>query len=215
MAVALAQAQAFGFDTVACSSTGNLANAVAAHAARLGLKAWIFIPSDLEPAKDSGHAQVFGANVVRIAGNYDPGKPVVLADCRRAPLGIRTNVNLRPYYAEGSKTVGFENRQSNWGGVCRITLSFPWPAGPLITKIKKAFDELGIKLELVEEKPVKFFGAQATGCSPISTASEDRQRRDRSAETGDDRALARYRQSRRRALCHQDHQAQRRMERGC
>jgi threonine synthase len=70
VAVALAQAQAFGFDTVACSSTGNLANAVAAHAARLGLKAWIFIPSDLEPAKILG-TQVFGANVVRIAGNYD------------------------------------------------------------------------------------------------------------------------------------------------
>jgi threonine synthase len=166
VAVALAQAQAFGFDTVACSSTGNLANAVAAHAARLGLKAWIFIPSDLEPAKILG-TQVFGANVVRIAGNYDQVNRLCSQIAEERRWGF-VNVNLRPYYAEGSKTVGFEiAEQLGWRLPDNVVV--PMAGGSLITKIKKAFDEL-VKLELVEEKPVKFFGAQATGCSPISTA---------------------------------------------
>jgi threonine synthase len=166
VAVALAQAQAFGFDTVACSSTGNLANAVAAHAARLGLKAWIFIPSDLEPAKILG-TQVFGANVVRIAGNYDQVNRLCSQIAEERRWGF-VNVNLRPYYAEGSKTVGFEiAEQLGWRLPDNVVV--PMAGGSLITKIKKAFDEL-IKLELVEEKSVKFFGAQATGCSPISTA---------------------------------------------
>jgi threonine synthase len=166
VAVALAQAQAFGFDTVACSSTGNLANAVAAHAARLGLKAWIFIPCDLEPAKILG-TQVFGANVVRIAGNYDQVNRLCSQIAEERRWGF-VNVNLRPYYAEGSKTVGFEiAEQLGWRLPDNVVV--PMAGGSLITKIKKAFDEL-IKLELVEEKPVKFFGAQATGCSPISTA---------------------------------------------
>ena len=166
VAVALAQAQDFGFDTVACSSTGNLANAVAAHAARLGLKAWIFIPSDLEPAKILG-TQVFGANVVRIAGNYDQVNRLCSQIAEERRWGF-VNVNLRPYYAEGSKTVGFEiAEQLGWRLPDNVVV--PMAGGSLITKIKKAFDEL-INLDLVEEKPVKFFGAQATGCSPISTA---------------------------------------------
>ena len=166
VAVALAQAQAFGFDTVACSSTGNLANAVAAHAARLGLKAWIFIPDDLEPAKILG-TQVFGANVVRIAGNYDQVNRLCSQIAEERRWGF-VNVNLRPYYAEGSKTVGFEiAEQLGWRLPDNVVC--PMAGGSLITKIKKAFDEL-INLGLVEEKPVKFFGAQATGCSPISTA---------------------------------------------
>jgi threonine synthase len=166
VAVALAQAQAFGFDTVACSSTGNLANAVAAHAARLGLKAWIFIPSDLEPAKILG-TQVFGANVVRIAGNYDQVNRLCSQIAEERRWGF-VNVNLRPYYAEGSKTVGFEiAEQLGWRLPDNVVV--PMAGGSLITKIKKAFDEL-TKLGLVEDKPVKFFGAQATGCSPISTA---------------------------------------------
>jgi threonine synthase len=166
VAVALANAQAFGFDTVACSSTGNLANAVAAHAARLGLKAWIFIPSDLEPAKILG-TQVFGANVVRIAGNYDQVNRLCSQIAEERRWGF-VNVNLRPYYAEGSKTVGFEiAEQLGWRLPDNVVV--PMAGGSLIVKIKKAFDEL-IKLGLVEEKPVKFFGAQATGCSPISTA---------------------------------------------
>jgi threonine synthase len=166
VSVALAQACAFGFDTVACSSTGNLANAVAAHAARLGLKAWIFIPSDLEPAKILG-TQVFGANVVRIAGSYDQVNRLCSQIAEERRWGF-VNVNLRPYYAEGSKTVGFEiAEQIGWRLPDNVVV--PMAGGSLITKIKKAFDEL-IKLGLVDEKPVKFFGAQATGCSPISTA---------------------------------------------
>ncbi|MGA8272830.1 MAG: threonine synthase [Candidatus Sulfotelmatobacter sp.] len=166
VAVALAQVRAFGFDTVSCSSTGNLANAVAAHAARLGLKAWIFIPSDLEPAKILG-TQVFGANVVRIAGNYDQVNRLCSQIAEERHWGF-VNVNLRPYYAEGSKTVGFEiAEQLGWRLPDNVVV--PMAGGSLITKIKKAFDEL-IKLGFAEDKPVKFFGAQATGCSPISTA---------------------------------------------
>jgi len=166
VAVALAQARSFGFDTVACSSTGNLANAVAAQAARNGFRSWIFIPADLEPAKILG-TQVFGAKVVRIAGSYDQVNRLCsqIADERRWGF---VNVNLRPYYAEGSKTMGFEvAEQLGWRLPDNIVV--PMAGGSLITKIKKAFDEL-IELGLVEPKPVKFFGAQATGCSPISTA---------------------------------------------
>jgi threonine synthase len=166
VAVALSQARAFGFDTVSCSSTGNLANAVAAHAAREGLKAWIFIPSDLEPAKILG-TNVFGAKVVRIAGNYDQVNRLCSQIADEHRWGF-VNVNLRPYYAEGSKTVGFEiAEQLGWRLPDNVVC--PMAGGSLITKIKKAFDEL-INLGLVEPKEVKFFGAQATGCSPISTA---------------------------------------------
>src|SRR6202166_1879224 len=166
VAVALAQAKAFGFDTVSCSSTGNLANAVAAHAAREGLKAWIFIPSDLEPAKILG-TNVFGAKVVRIAGNYDQVNRLCSQIADEHRWGF-VNVNLRPYYAEGSKTVGYEiAEQLGWRLPDNVVV--PMAGGSLITKIKKAFDEL-ILLGLVEPRPVKFFGAQASGCSPISTA---------------------------------------------
>jgi threonine synthase len=166
VAVALANARHFGFDTVACSSTGNLANAVAAQAAREGLKAWIFIPSDLEPAKILG-TQVFGATLVRINGNYDQVNRLCSQIADEHRWGF-VNVNLRPYYAEGSKTVGFEiAEQLGWRLPDNIVV--PMAGGSLITKIKKAFDEL-IQFGLVAAKPVKFFGAQATGCSPISTA---------------------------------------------
>jgi threonine synthase len=186
VAVALANARSFGFKTVACSSTGNLANAVAAQAAREGFKAWIFIPSDLEPAKILG-TQVFGAEVVRINGSYDhvnrlcsqiadehlpgePGSGERGSDERGSDehgWGF-VNVNLRPYYAEGSKTVGYEiAEQLGWKLPDNVVV--PMAGGSLITKIKKAFDEL-ILLGLVDPKPVKFFGAQASGCSPISTA---------------------------------------------
>jgi threonine synthase len=166
VAVALAQAGSFGFDTVACSSTGNLANAVAAQAARNRFRAWIFIPADLEPAKILG-SQVFGAKLVRIAGSYDQVNRLCSQIADERSWGF-VNVNLRPYYAEGSKTVGFEiAEQLGWRLPDDIVV--PMAGGSLITKIKKAFDEL-IELGLVEPRPVKFFGAQATGCSPISTA---------------------------------------------
>ena len=166
VAVALANARGFGFDTVACSSTGNLANSVAAQAAREGFKAWIFIPADLEPAKVLG-TQVFGAQLVPINGNYDQVNRLCSQIADERHWGF-VNVNLRPYYAEGSKTVGFEiAEQLGWRLPDNVVV--PMAGGSLITKIKKAFDEL-IQLGLVEPKPVKFFGAQATGCSPISTA---------------------------------------------
>jgi len=166
VAVALAQARNFGFDTVACSSTGNLANSVAAQAARHGMKAWIFIPADLEPAKILG-TQVFGAKPVRIAGSYDQVNRLCSQIAHEHHWGF-VNVNLRPYYAEGSKTVGFEiAEQLGWRLPDNVVV--PMAGGSLITKIKKAFDEL-MELGLVEPKLVKIFGAQATGCSPISTA---------------------------------------------
>jgi len=166
VAVALAQARNLGFDTVACSSTGNLANAVAAQAVRNSLKSWIFIPADLEPAKILG-TQVFGATLVPIAGNYDQVNRLCSQIADEHHWGF-VNVNLRPYYAEGSKTVGFEiAEQLGWRLPDNVVV--PMAGGSLITKIKKAFEEL-IALGLVEPKPVKIFGAQATGCSPISTA---------------------------------------------
>ena len=106
VAVALANAQEFGFDTVGCSSTGNLANAVAAQAARLGLKTFILVPADLEPAKIL-NTQVYGATLVRVEGNYDHCNRLSSQIADRYNWGF-VNVNLRPYYAEGSKTVGFE-----------------------------------------------------------------------------------------------------------
>jgi threonine synthase len=166
VAVALAQARNFGFDTVACSSTGNLANSVAAQAARGGCKAWVFIPAELEPAKILG-TKVYGAKVVSIAGSYDQVNRLCSQIADEHRWGF-VNVNLRAYYAEGSKTVGFEiAEQLGWRLPDNVVV--PMAGGSLINKIKKAFDEL-IELALVEPKPVKIFGAQATGCSPISTA---------------------------------------------
>lgn len=166
VAVALTQARAFGFDVVSCSSTGNLANATAAQAARVGFKACIFIPADLEPAKILG-TEIYGARIVRIAGNYDHVNRLCSQIAEKYRWGF-VNVNLRPYYAEGSKTVGYEiAEQLGWRLPDNVVV--PMAGGSLITKIYKAFREL-IDLGLVQTKQVKFFGAQATGCSPISTA---------------------------------------------
>jgi threonine synthase len=166
VAVALANAQLFGFDTVGCSSTGNLANAVAAHAARLGLKTHILVPADLEAAKIL-NTEVYGANLIRVAGNYDHVNRLCSQIADRFQWGF-VNVNLRPYYAEGSKTFGYEiAEQLGWRLPDNVVC--PMAGGSLITKIRKAFREL-VYLGLVEDKPVRFFGAQATGCSPIATA---------------------------------------------
>jgi len=168
VAVALSKAREFGFDTVGCSSTGNLANAVAAQAAAGGFKAFIFVPADLEPEKIVG-TQVFGATLVKIGGNYDQVNRLCSEIAQKYSWGI-VNVNLRSYYAEGSKTVGFEvAEQLGWRLPQNIVV--PMAGGSLITKIAKAFDELQ-KLGWVEppSAPTKFFGAQATGCSPITTA---------------------------------------------
>ena len=166
VAVALAAAREFGFDTVGCSSTGNLANAVAAQAVRSGLNAWIFIPADLEPAKILATA-VYGARIARIAGNYDHVSRLCAQIADKFHWGL-VNVNLRPYYAEGSKTHGYEiAEQLGWRLPDNVVV--PMAGGSLITKIAKAFREL-VQIGWVEPKPVRFFGAQADGCSPISTA---------------------------------------------
>jgi threonine synthase len=166
VATALAAARRFGFETVGCSSTGNLANAVAAQAAQQGFDACVFIPADLEPAKVLNTA-VYGARIVRINGNYDHVNRLCAQIADRFKWGL-VNVNLRPYYSEGSKTHGFEiAEQLGWRLPDNVVV--PMAGGSLIGKISKAFREL-VALGWVEPKQVKFFGAQATGCSPISSA---------------------------------------------
>jgi threonine synthase len=171
VAVALANAQKFGFDTVGCSSTGNLANSVAAQAARLGLKACILVPADVDPAKIL-NTLVYGARLIRIDGNYDAVNRLAVQIAGEYNWGF-VNVNLRPYYAEGSKTVGYEiAEQLGWRLPENVVV--PMAGGSLIRRIRKAFQEL-IFLGLVKKpaRPVRFFGAQATGCSPISVAVKD------------------------------------------
>jgi len=168
VAVALANAQRFGFETVGCSSTGNLANSVAAQAARLGLRSCILVPADLEPAKIL-NTLVYGARLVRVDGNYDAVNRLSVQIAGEYNWGF-VNVNLRPYYSEGSKTVGYEiAEQLGWRLPQNVVV--PMAGGSLIRKIRKAFQEL-VFLGLVKKpaQPVRFFGAQATGCSPISVA---------------------------------------------
>src|SRR6266849_707593 len=161
---ALAAARRFEFSTVGCSSTGNLANAVAAQAAQQGFDACVFIPADLEAAKVLNTA-VYGARIVRINGNYDHVNRLCAQIADRFQWGL-VNVNLRPYYSEGSKTHGYEiAEQRGWRLPDNVVV--PMAGGSLIGKIARAFKEL-VTLGWVEEKPVRFFGAQATGCSPIS-----------------------------------------------
>jgi threonine synthase len=166
VAVAVAKAKELGFETIACASTGNLANAVAAQATQQGFDACVFIPADLEAAKVLNTA-VYGARIVRINGNYDHVNRLCAQIADRFNWGL-VNVNLRPYYSEGSKTHGFEiAEQLGWRLPDNVVV--PMAGGSLIGKISKAFREL-VELGWVEPKQVKFFGAQATGCSPISTA---------------------------------------------
>ncbi|HXX17475.1 MAG TPA: threonine synthase [Candidatus Eremiobacteraceae bacterium] len=166
VATALAAARRFGFKTVGCSSTGNLANAVAAQGAQQGFDTTVFIPADLEPAKILNTA-VYGARIIRIDGNYDHVNRLCTQIADRFKWGL-VNVNLRPYYAEGSKTHGYEiAEQLGWELPDNVVV--PMAGGSLIGKIAKAFCELA-HLGWVEPKHVKFFGAQATGCSPIAEA---------------------------------------------
>ena len=161
---ALAAARRFGFTKIGCSSTGNLANAVAAQGAQLGFDTCVFVPADLEPAKILNTA-VYGARIIRINGNYDHVNRLCTQIADRFKWGL-VNVNLRPYYAEGSKTHGYEiAEQLGWELPDNVVV--PMAGGSLIGKIAKAFCELS-HLGWVEPKQVKFFGAQATGCSPIS-----------------------------------------------
>lgn len=166
VAVAINKAKEFGMETIACASTGNLANAVAAHAAAAGLEAYVFIPDDLEEAKIYGSA-VYGAHLVRIRGNYDAVNRLCTQIAGEYGWGF-VNVNLRAFYCEGSKTLGFEvAEQLGW----RIppVVVVPIASGSLITRIGKAFSELA-EAGLLEPTPFKLIGAQATGCSPISVA---------------------------------------------
>ena len=168
VAVALSKARELGFDTVACASTGNLANAVAAHAASVGLKSFVFIPDDLEQGKVIGTA-VYGARVVPIRGTYDDVNRLCSEVADRFRWGF-VNVTLRPYYAEGSKTFGYEI-QEQLGFRQPAHVVVPMASGSLLTKIRRSFDEW-IRLGLVERpaSPVQFHGAQADGCGPIAEA---------------------------------------------
>jgi threonine synthase len=166
VSVAVTNARSFGFDVVACASTGNLANATAAHAASAGLGAYVFLPWDLERAKIVATA-AFGATVVAVKGTYDDVNRLCSEAAEVFPWAF-VNVNLRPYYAEGSKTLGFETaEQLGWRLPDHVVV--PIASGALLTKIHRAFDQL-TAVGLVEARPVRISGAQATGCSPVATA---------------------------------------------
>ncbi len=169
VSVALSAARAFGFTTVSCASTGNLANSVAAHATHVGLRAVVFIPSDLEQAKVVQTA-VYGQSLVAVEGSYDDVNRLCSEIAENEDWAF-VNVNVRPYYAEGSKTLGYEvAEQLGWRLPEQVVI--PMASGSLLTKVDKAFGELG-RLGLVEPTPCKVYGAQATGCSPIATAYEN------------------------------------------
>ncbi|HVN78486.1 MAG TPA: threonine synthase [Terriglobia bacterium] len=166
VAVALSKALEFGFDTVGCASTGNLANSVAANAASVGLQSYIFIPADLELGKVLG-TLIYTANVIGVNGNYDDVNRLCSEVAGKYRWGF-VNINLRPFYAEGSKSFGFEiAEQLGWRVPDCVVV--PMAGGSLITKIRKAFGEFE-KLDLVPSNHCRVFGAQATGCSPITTA---------------------------------------------
>ena len=169
VSVALTAARQLGFTRVACASTGNLANSVAAHAARAGLESVVLIPADLEEAKVVQTA-VYGGTLVAVDGSYDDVNRLCaeLAETDAFEKTAFVNVNVRPYYAEGSKTLGFEVAEQLGWRVPRQVL-VPMASGSMLTKIDKAFAELA-SLGLVEPAEWRVFGAQSTGCSPISTA---------------------------------------------
>lgn len=171
VAIAVEAARTFGFTTLSCSSTGNLAGAVGAAAARAGFDSCVFIPAGLEEGKVV-MAAVYGGKVVAIDGNYDDVNRFcseLIGDEAGESWGF-TNINLRPYYAEGSKTLAYEiAEQLGWRLPEQIVI--PIASGSQLTKIDKGFQEL-IKVGLVEDRPYKVFGAQATGCSPVAKAWE-------------------------------------------
>ncbi|MGI8575979.1 MAG: threonine synthase [Egibacteraceae bacterium] len=167
--VALTAARALGFDTAACASTGNLANSVAAHAAVAGMRAYVFIPSDLEHPKIVASA-VYAPNLVAVKGTYDDVNRLC-AEVAGEYGWAFVNVNVRPYYAEGSKSIGFEiAEQLDWALPDHVVA--PMASGSMLVKIDKAFSEL-TKLELVADAPWRISGAQPSGCAPIATALKD------------------------------------------
>ncbi len=166
VAVAVAKARELGFDTVACASTGNLANAVAAHAAAAGLDSYVFVPANLEEQKLLATG-VYGTNLVGVRGNYDDVNRLCTQLAETHPWAF-VNVNLRPYYAEGSKTLAYETvEQLGWELPDRVVC--PIASGSLFTKVGRGFQEW-LDLGLVSGKQPVFNGAQALGCSPVATA---------------------------------------------
>jgi threonine synthase len=167
VAVALAAARELGFRVLCCPSTGNLANAVAAAAARAGWDSVVLIPKSLEQAKVLTTA-VYGGTLLAVDGNYDDVNRLATELAAEHEDWAFVNVNVRPYYAEGSKTLGFEvAEQLGWRLPAQVVI--PVASGAQLTKVDKAFGELGT-LGLVEPTPYRIFGAQATGCSPVAAA---------------------------------------------
>jgi threonine synthase len=166
VAVALAKARELGFETVACASTGNLANAVAAHAAAAGLASYVFVPADLEEQKLLATG-VYGTRLVGVHGTYDDVNRLCTELCEARPWAF-VNVNLRPYYSEGSKTLAYETvEQLGWSLPDRVVC--PIASGSLFTRVGKGFRQW-LDLGLVEGRLPAFNGAQAAGCSPVATA---------------------------------------------
>lgn len=164
--VALTVAKAMGFDTVACASTGNLANAVAAHAARSGLRSFVFIPADLEAGKIIT-TSIYGGNVVAVKGNYDQVNRLC-SEIAQTKNWAFVNVNMRPFYAEGSKTIAFEiTEQMGWQPPDHVVV--PVASGSLLTKIKKGLEELH-RVGLAPQASTRIHAAQALGCNPVIAA---------------------------------------------
>jgi threonine synthase len=166
VSVAISKAVEFGFDTVGCASTGNLANSVAAHAASCGIKCYVMIPHDLEQGKVLG-SLVFGPTMVRIRGNYDDVNRLCTEIADKYGWAI-VNVNLRPYYTEGAKTFGFEIAEQLGWALPQHTV-VPTAGGTILPKIYKGYQEL-IKLGLVEDNKPKIYSAQPAGCNPVVKA---------------------------------------------
>jgi threonine synthase len=168
VSVALTKARELGFKVAACASTGNLANSVAAHAARAGMDSIVFIPHDLEEAKIVTTA-VYGGRLIAVEGSYDDVNRLCAELASEHPLWAFVNVNVRTYYAEGSKTLAFEvAEQLGWQAPDHVVV--PIASGSQLTKIHKGFGELH-KVGLLDEEPhVRISGAQARGCSPVATA---------------------------------------------
>jgi threonine synthase len=166
VSMAASKALELGFDTLACASTGNLAGSVAAHAAKAGMRGVVFIPADLEPSKISG-ALAYSPTLVAVDGNYDDVNRVCSEIADKYNWAF-VNINMRPYYSEGSKTLAYEvAEQLGWRMPDRAIV--PIASGSLFTKVWKGFGEL-IKLGLVEGTAPKMVGAQAEGCAPVVTA---------------------------------------------
>ena len=169
VSVASTMARAFGFEALSCASTGNLANASAAHAAHAGMPCYVFVPDDLERAKILA-TEVYGAKVVAVKGDYDAVNRLCAEVADALPWAF-VNVNMRPFYAEGSKSLGFETvEQLGWRLPDHVVV--PIASGALLTKIHRAFQEL-IAIGAVAERPYRVSGAQPEGCRPVAQAFRD------------------------------------------